>query len=63
LLAAAARESSSKIQRRAAPIPRVSETVSDSVCRVPNETSFSTVCFIRAASNCPTTPATSAHCA
>ena len=27
---------------RAAPIPRVSDTVSESVCRVPNETSFST---------------------
>ena len=30
---------------------------------VPNDTSLSTVCFIRAASSCPTMPATSAHCA
>ena len=30
-------------QRRAAPIPRVSDLVSDRVCRVPNPTSFATV--------------------
>jgi hypothetical protein len=39
---------SAKIHRRAAPIPRVAETVSDAVCRVPNATSARIVSSMRA---------------
>src|SRR6188472_3986633 len=40
----------SKIQSRAAPIPRTGSSCVDSVCRVPNDTSFSTVAFSLAGS-------------
>ena len=42
-------------QRRAAPMPRVSDLVSDSVCRVPNPTSFATVvCSAAGSMRCTT---------
>jgi hypothetical protein len=47
--ACAMRRNSSYTQRRAAPMPRVAESVSDMVCRVPNDTSLRTSASMRAA--------------
>ncbi len=46
----AAAANSPASHRRAAPMPRVSEAVSESVWRVPNETSFATTACNRAGS-------------